>query len=217
MSVRTLGHVAFVQVAPRTVKVAGEPEGYDPTPLTRVDQLLLNRRGAVGLAEDGRWIMDVHHTDHPHSRNRRAGNGVSLGFTSHYAAMRDRFGSHMHDGCAGENIVIASDTQLVRENLGTFLVIHHRETAQYFVLDAIQIAEPCVPFARFALGEQQAESPAALKAGLQFLRWGMRGFYLLPIGYQVMVVEPSDRVYATDALTPEDARDEVRSFAIHFA
>lgn len=214
MGICALGQIAFVQVAPRTLKVAGEPEGYDPAPLLQVKQLLINRRGALGIASDGAWVMDVHHADHPHTRNRKGGNGVSLGFTSHYTAMRIRFGPHIIEGCAGENIVIANDMQVTRDDLGTFLLIHHRETQQCFVLDTIQIAEPCLPFARFALGNGQHPSAALLKAGLQFLRWGMRGFYLLPIGTQVMVVEPGDDVYTTDAPTLADACSDARSLCL---
>ena len=205
MEPRALGTIAFVQVSPVTVKVAGDPERYDPAPLTRVEQLLIDRRGPIGIASDGRRLMDVHHADHPHSRNRQTLNGVSIGFTSHYAVMRACFGSHLTDGCAAENIVVDCDVQRSLADLGTFLIIVQPQSGQCVVLDSIQVAEPCLPFTRYALGAAGAHAPAEVKAGLQFLRTGMRGFYLLPLEQTVQSIAPGAVVYASDADTPAAA------------
>lgn len=101
-----LGRVALLQVAPVVPKFAGPThELYDPAPLRTVDHVLLSERGVIGVTGHGEQIMDVHHVDHPQSRFRGA-NGVSVGFTGHYAALRDQFGAHMVDGCAAENILM---------------------------------------------------------------------------------------------------------------
>src|SRR4029079_11330029 len=102
-----IGRIKLVQIQCSSLKQGQRPYCYyDPTPLLVVERLLLAPRGAVGLTASGQQLTDVHHADHPESKNHGLLNGTSIGFTSHYRRMRDQFGAHLADGCAGENILI---------------------------------------------------------------------------------------------------------------
>src|SRR5947209_4451089 len=108
-----IGRIKLLQVQQSGLKVKQEPYGYyDPAPLLTVKSLLLHPVGVIGITPDGRRVIDVHHVEHPSSRNRKGNNGVSVGFTSHYEAMRGKFGDHVADGCAGENILVEAENIL---------------------------------------------------------------------------------------------------------
>ena len=105
-----IGRIKLLQVQQSGLKVKQQPYGYyDPTPLLTVKSLLLYPDGVIGVTADGRRVIDVHHVQHPASRNHSGINGVSVAFTSHYEAMRSKFGDHLVDGCAGENILVEAD------------------------------------------------------------------------------------------------------------
>ena len=105
-----IGTVVRLQVQVVSLKVQGATrEQYDPSGLCSVPALELDQAGASSRDVYGAVVLDQHHREHPHSKNRRGLNGVSIGFTAHYAAMRERFGEHLCDGIAGENIVVATE------------------------------------------------------------------------------------------------------------
>ena len=107
---RTIGTVTRLQIQRSTLKTGDKPNRvYDPTPLLSVPILRVSPDGVLGGGSGGAWIVDVHHQAHPHTKNEDGLHGVSLGFTSHYAAMRERFGERLTVGCAGENIIAAAD------------------------------------------------------------------------------------------------------------
>src|SRR5215204_7294093 len=106
-----------MQVQESSLKVGDKPRRYDPAPIQSVPALSISSAGVVGLAENGESIVDVHNHDHPASKNRRGENGISIGFTGHYREMRQRFGQHLADGIAGENIMIEADRQFQVEEL----------------------------------------------------------------------------------------------------
>ena len=118
-----IGTVVRLQVQESSLKVGAKPRSYDPAPIRSVTAVSLSRSGVVGLPGNGETLVDVHHHDHPDSKNRDGENGISLGFTTHYAAMRNRFGEHLTDGVAGENILIAVDRQFSAEDLVRGVVI----------------------------------------------------------------------------------------------
>lgn len=135
---------------------------YDPAPLRPVSTLALTPRGAVG---DGG--LDVHHADHPHSRNRDLANGLSLFTLAGYASLREAFGPHLVDGIAGESLLL--DGPLPP---GDLLL----ETDEGSVrLSEVAPAPPCVEFTRFCLGGPAGRDEVA--AGLERLRHGARGWY----------------------------------------
>jgi hypothetical protein len=104
-------------------------------------------------------------------------NGISLGFTAHYAAMRDCFGEHLSNGIAGENILIETDRAFAEADLAAGIVIAGDDGAR-LELGAIIVAAPCVEFTRFALRFPDGSRPdATVTEALRFLDDGRRGFY----------------------------------------
>lgn len=171
-----IGHIVRLQVQTAHLKRGDQPHRwYDPAPITEVASLRLDDGGVVGIGDNGAVHHDVHHRDHPISRYRGE-NGVSVGFTSHYSKMRHRFGQHLTDGIAGENILIASDAFHSMETLGSELVV---ETDGDVVrINDVAVAAPCVEFTRFCLQLPTDRKPDRTVAeALQFLHNGMRGFY----------------------------------------
>jgi hypothetical protein len=174
---RPIGIIKLVQVQRSSLKSGERPNRYyDPAPLLVVDRLLLSPRGVIGLTRDGERIVDIHNADHPMSKNQKGLNGISIGFTSHYRAMRQRFGPHLTDGCAGENILVETDDTFTLGDLGERLVIQTGAGA-IVPLTGLLVAAPCVEFSQFAAGQGERLPAEALKATLQFLDDGMRGFY----------------------------------------
>jgi MOSC domain-containing protein YiiM len=170
--VEQIGRVVRLQVQRASLKVGPrEARAYDPAPLLAVPTLRLGPDGVVGLPDAGQPIVDVHNRQHPTSKHN-AVNGVSVGFTTHYLAMRERFGPHLADGIAGENVVVETERDFRSDDLRGTLVIGQAR------LSAIVAAEPCEPFSRFALAGQ-ADGPAdpRIADALRFLRHGTRGYY----------------------------------------
>lgn len=198
---QAIGEIVLVQVQRSPLKVRTDTTvTYTTTPLLTVDSLRLTPAGIVGLTIDGGQIVDVHHEQHPQSRNRGQINAISFGFSSHYQLMRERFGSHMSDGCAGENIVIASERIFRLEDLGRRVVIRSAATGAETVLTSLRVAKPCVEFSYFALNQAPPLPAAEIKSTLQFLDRGTRGFYAVVetkgAGYGA-IVEPGDKVFLT--------------------
>jgi hypothetical protein len=172
---RTIGTITRLQIQRGSLKTGAKPtRRYDPSPLLSVQQLNVTPDGALG-ARDDEWIVDVHHRAHPLTKNEDGLHGLSLGFTSHYDAMRERFGERIDVGCAGENIIATASKRLAYEELAEGVVILSPEGIERVRLRVLQVAHPCRPFTGWALG--QTVEPDELKTHLQFLDNGMRGFY----------------------------------------
>jgi len=170
-----LGPIVRLQVQIAHLKQGEKPHRwYEPAPITSVPHMRIETGGVVGL-EGAREIGDVHHRDHDISRNR-GDNGISIGFTSHYVLMRNQFGSHLADGIAGENILVASERTFTPEELIAGVAI---ATADGVVpIDEVRVAPPCVEFSKFCLQyppERTADRDVA--TALRFLHQGTRGFY----------------------------------------
>jgi hypothetical protein len=158
-----------------------------------VPAISLSVAGVVGLAENGVSIVDVHHHEHPSSKNRGGENGISLGFTGHYVEMRQRFGPHLTDGIAGENILIEADRQFPVEELANGIVVEGTGGRSLELLPVI-VAAPCVEFSRYALNFPDGARPdATVTEALRFLDAGMRGFYATYEG-EPAVIEVGARV-----------------------
>lgn len=170
-----IGRVKQVQIQRSSLKAGERPQQYyDPSPLLVVSRLLLTKRGAIGITADDERIIDVHHADHPTS-GYRGENGLSLGFTTHYQTMRTRFGPHLRDGIAGENILIEDVGREFRLDELAEGVAIKVASDQLILLDAIEVATPCTPFSQFTAGDTLSNQQ--LKETLQFLHFGRRGFY----------------------------------------
>jgi hypothetical protein len=178
----SLGQIVRLQVQRSSLKLpnadgAAHPQRFDPSPLVPVPRLLLQPQGVIGLLDDGSRIVDVHHAEHPASKNQRGINDVSVGFTAHYAIMREQFGAHLSDGIAGENVLIQTAERIELDELSGGLAIETQD-GTLAVLEAVVVAEPCVPFTRFCLRLAPAEpSGERVTDSLNQLRQGLRGYY----------------------------------------
>jgi hypothetical protein len=177
---------------------------YDPTPLLSVETLRLTREGALGVLPDGGLVMDVHHAGHKETRNNGGANDLSVGFTGHYAAMRAAYGPHLVDGCAGENILVEAAGEVPLERVARGLVIRGAGTREA-VLAGVRVALPCVEFSGYAT---QSTEAGAIKAALQFLDHGRRGFYCAYEREAEAVVRVGDEVWvAADFDASRDVAD----------
>jgi hypothetical protein len=151
-------------------------ETYGLEQMRSVPRLLVDDGGVWGMTDAGERLGDVHHRDHPRSKLRGTENAISIGLTSHYAAMRDRFGPRVTDGAAGENILIETGEPVSAEDVAKGLVIEG--PAGPVQLEQVVIATPCAPFTRWCLG-MTADAPPdrTVTEALRFLNGGMRGFY----------------------------------------
>ena len=173
---RPLGPLIRLQVQRSSLKTGEKPtRTYDPAPLLSVPRLALSPDGALGATPDGGWIVDVHHRAHPATKNTDGLHGVSVGFTAHYGAMRQRFGARLTVGCAGENLIAETGFQLQFDDVAGGLAILAPDGAERVRLKVLEVAHPCRPFTGWALGG--TVEAAVLKETLQFLVGGMRGFY----------------------------------------
>jgi hypothetical protein len=195
---REIGLIKHVQLQRSSLKQGQRPQSYyDPTPLLLVERLRLAPGGVSAVSADGLPIIDIHHADHPETKSRLGTNGISIGFTSHYRAMRDRYGAHVTDGCAGENILVESDQMWLIDELGASLLIQ-RADGQLVALAALMAAAPCVEFSRFAHLSAEPLTSDQLRTTLQFLDGGMRGCYArLADGQADVEIRAGDRVFVS--------------------
>jgi hypothetical protein len=170
-----LGPVVSIQVQRSALKQDGI--GYDPAPLLRVEEAAIGPHGLIGF-HDGGWVLDVHGDLHPKARGggRRA---LSIGFTSHYDLMEQRFGG-VPVGIAGENLVVASGRRILTGDLAGGLVVE--TTRGPIEFPAARPAAPCREFTSYLVGRDDVAPRGEIAADLEFLEGGMRGF-LLPVDH----------------------------------
>ena len=163
-----IGSIVRLQVQTRSLKRGERPRSwYDPAAIRSLKAVRIDAGGVIG---------DVHHRDHPASKHRGK-NGLSLGFTSHYERMRDRFGDHLIDGVAGENIIVATNQIIGAKELDHGVVIATGDGAA--LLESAEIAKPCAEFSKFCAGYAPDQHPdSVITETLQFLYNGTRGFYV---------------------------------------
>lgn len=195
-----LGNVKLTQLQP-TGLIINTPSGefYDPSRRVVVDSLQISPLGIEAITPDGEHMLDIHHIDHPDKKYEND-DLVCIGFSSHYAAMRARFGDHIVDGVAGENIIIQVEKEIWPEDLGQRIGFQSSETGDLTLLDVVRYAAPCEEFSHFVAQSQHQRLPAAeLKATLQFLGNGRRGYLLvLSDGQKSAIVQPGDRVFVVE-------------------
>ncbi|HKW42317.1 MAG TPA: MOSC domain-containing protein [Gemmatimonadales bacterium] len=188
---RELGRIVRLQIQRSSLKTGEKPTRvYDTAPLLSVERLAIGRDGALGLASDGSWVVDVHHRAHPRTKNEDGVHGLSLGFTSHYGQMRERFGERITPGCAGENILVAAEGRVTLDDLEGGVALLDTGGRELARLEVLQVAHPCKPFSGWVLGK--TVDGDVLKQTLQFLDAGTRGFYCQ--GLAAAIVSIGDRV-----------------------
>jgi hypothetical protein len=184
-TLRPLGRIVNLQIQRSSLKLGEKPNRwFDPAPLLPVAELTLTPDGALARTADGSYLLDIHHASHPATRNNGT-NDISVGFTGHYAAMRARFGRHLSDGIAGENILIECGAAIQASDLASGLAIRPAAGGDLIWLQGVRVMPPCVEFSTFAGRSSESE---ALKSALQFLGDGLRGFCgRLPPGAAVTI------------------------------
>jgi hypothetical protein len=200
VQLQEIGRVKQVQVQRSSLKVGEHPRRYyDPTPLLVVARLLVTRHGAIGVSDDGQEVLDIHHVHHPHTKNAKGKHDLSIGFTSHYVAMRARFGAWLHEGCAGENILVEVARPFTLAELKDGVAIQSYRTGETLYLGSFKVATPCVEFSQYAANFGMPLPPPALKGALQFLNDGQRGFYAkLAAPHRQGSIEANDRVFVVE-------------------
>lgn len=172
-----LGTVVRLQVQRSRLKPG--PRGarvYDPSPLLEVDALDVCPRGVTGVTADGP-VLDVHHADHPDTRNVKLVNGLSLLPRAHYARLRQAYGPHLVDGAAGESLLLDTDGLWPADALAGPLELE--TTDGWLRLTDGVAAPPCVEFSRFCLDDLAAPADGdAVQRALDDLDHGVRGFYV---------------------------------------
>lgn len=171
-----LGRIVRLQVQCGSIKTGTKPfQTYTPVPnLRSVNAMRITADGVEGVDSNGGMLPDVHNATHPESKFR-IDNAISIGFTGHYATMRSRFGDHMSDGIAGENIIVGNDEVISLDMLehGIVIVGNRGEVR----IGPWVILHPCAPFTKFCLGIPGETKPdRRVTEGLQFLEHGLRGF-----------------------------------------
>jgi hypothetical protein len=164
--------VIRVQVQLDRIKVGLPPRRrYEPVILREVAELHVTADGAVGVAADGTEYLDVHNGHHPHTRDAKRRNGISIMTTGDYAALRQRYGPHLVTGVAGESVLVAVDGPWP---VGDLLL---ETDDQPLLLTDVVAAPPCVEFSRFCLGIEPGPVGDDVKQALLDLDGGARGYY----------------------------------------
>ena len=190
---RLLGPIRHLQIQTETLRIGVRPNRvYRTGPLASVTALVLSPEGPIAKINGG-WTLDRHHTAHPANAQPNLDRLLSVGFTSHYAAMAKHFGSATV-GDAGENLIVETDTIITEDQIAGGLMIER--PGGNIELHEPAVAEPCVPFTRYRLGDPEADLDV-VEPNREFLRGGMRG-YVMGLGDLpgAVEVEVGDLVYA---------------------
>jgi hypothetical protein len=166
----------------------GDSRNYDPSNLAE-GRLLLTPWGVLGEWHDG-WAVDRHHRDHPQNESHHPDRTLSIGFSSHYDLMGDRFGE-IELGAAGENLIVDVDRRIMVDDLVGSLSIRSQD-GDVVSLGPAAVATPCVPFTKFCLSDHDAPIEA-IKENRAWLDDGMRGFVMAIEG--TMMVNPGDELW----------------------
>ncbi|MEP6561710.1 MAG: hypothetical protein ABJD68_11655 [Nakamurella sp.] len=168
--------IVRLQVQNGPVKIGRAPlRSYEPAVIIPVASINAGPRGVQGVTSDGELILDVHHQDHPQSRDRRGRAGILFIGTGDYDSLRGRYGDHLVDGIAGETILLDAPDGLAGKALPTTVVVS--TTAGPVELRAVRAADPCVEFSRFCLLQDVSpEVDDAVRKTLIELDGGARGY-----------------------------------------
>ncbi len=199
MTSHLLGTVARLQVQRAPLKPGVAPyRVYDPSPLVPVSAVRVDPRGVHGLLDDGTEVLDVHHMDHPLTRDAKGRAGLTVMTRSDYVRLRSRFGSHVVDGCAGEVVLINGARPVHGEDL-------YVETVRAGVvrLTDVRVAKPCVEFCRFCLRlPSSALVDELLEDAMSFLDEGGRGYRARAAGGPVDITLGA-RMWVGDLTRPQ--------------
>lgn len=187
-----LGPIVRLQIQKEPLIVGVRPNRvYRLDPLVSLEAMTLSSQGVMVKTTAG-WVVDRHHAAHPSNPLPNPDRVLSFGFTSHYAAMAERFGE-VDLGDAGENIIVETDRMVSLDDLSGGIVIKRMD--RMIELKGAAVAEPCVPFTRFRLRDP-SRSLEEVKPHRKFLRGGMRGYVMGAADLDETVqIELGDEVY----------------------
>jgi hypothetical protein len=181
-----IGEIVLLQIH-GDLLVAGEK--FDPSPLVRVEEMSLDSKGVLGWT-GAAWAVDVHHRSWPGGGGRRP---VSMGFTSHYDKMRQRF-RDVPLGTAGENIIVTATEPVGLADLGD-IAIRGTDGREAVLTNPI-VAKPCRQFTSFMLELPFKAEADAIADELEFLDGGTRGFIFNVDGLtEPVTIRVGDGVY----------------------
>lgn len=192
--VRLLGHITRLQIQLSSLKVGDEPRRrYTTEPIRQVPALDIDEGTITGII-DGERTLDIHSAHHPDSRNRGNGNMLSILFTGHYTLLSRKFGPHVVEGVAGENILIESPGRIALEDIERGLIVE-RQSGERIELGLVSVAHPCTEFSRYCLDDLKAD-PRKVAKTLRYLDNGTRGFYGVVTSHLPARIETGDRLLA---------------------
>lgn len=172
MSHTFLGPIVKCQVSAQALIRDGR---YLDDDIVDAQELHLSPDGVVGWC-DGRAVLHHHHRLNPRRRVWRPKRLLSIGFTGHYDAMSDRFGS-VEFGCAAENIIVQHSAIVTVDDLAAGIQIRSEEGEVIVDLEPAAVANPCVPYTKYLLNDEDADDET-VAPNRAFLEDGMRGFVL---------------------------------------
>ena len=194
-----LGKIIRLQIQPSALTLGERPNRYyDPAALLAVNELILTRNGAAARLPGGELVLDIHNAEHPQNLNDEGENDLSINFTSHYDAIRAKFGAsdRLFNGCGGENILIETGEPIPLETVRGGVAVRTQAGGIAWLRQVI-VARPCNPFTHYAARQTEPES---IKAALQFLDNGRRGFYC-GLEHGEATVRVGDAVFVNQNLT----------------
>ena len=166
MSEVKIGQIEILQIHGDEVS---RRDRFDPAPLIQVDEASVDVNGMLGWTGSA-WVVDNHHTSWPEPGPRRP---LSVGFTSHYEKMRERYWD-IPPGAAGENVVISCDRVVLFDDLGEKIII--RGDDREVELLPLKVAKPCLQFSSYMRQLPELGGYEDLRDDLAFLDDGIRGF-----------------------------------------
>lgn len=204
--------VIRVQVQLDRIKPGVAPHReYRPGVLHEVAELHVTADGVIGVDVDGTRHIDVHHREHPHTRDAKGRSGISIMATGDYVALRERYGPHLVDGIAGESVLVEYAPGLAHRALPAELgVVGHYVTsdnpdtatdvAASLRLLGVHVAKPCVEFTRFCLRRGPSDVvDDDVRRGLVDLDDGARGYKM--VADAAGVIRPGDVITWDDDLS----------------
>ena len=180
--------IVRLQVQRGPVKIGKAPlRWYEPAGIVPVSTLLAEPRGVRGVTADGEVVLDVHHRDHPQSRDRKGKAGILFMGTGDYVALRERYGDHVLDGIAGETVLLDAPDGLAGGGLPSTVTV--LTAGDPLELHGVRTAAPCVEFSRFCLRQEiSAVVDDAVRKTMLDLDGGARGYRSIASGTGTIAV-----------------------------
>jgi len=180
--------IVRLQVQRGPVKIGTAPlRWYEPAGIVPVSTLLAEPRGVRGVTADGEVVLDVHHRDHPQSRDRKGKAGILFMGTGDYVALRERYGDHVVDGIAAETVLLDAPDGLAGGGLPPTVTV--LTAGGPLELHGVRTAAPCVEFSRVCLRRDvSAVVDDAVKKTMLDLDGGARGYRSIASGAATIAV-----------------------------